>query len=271
LRANKYAGSCGTCGVWVEAGAGALTGSPGYWGTACVNCVPGAPPRGDHAGWHTAPLASLDFETTGIDPLRDRVLSYALLSDQGDDLCGLINPNVPIPEAAAAVHGLTSAQLAGAPEPAQAFAAISQWVSGVIQRGAGLVVFNAAYDLTMLRAELARHQVSQPDWDSLLVVDPMVIDWSIHRGSLGSRRLSDVATYYQVALDNAHDASADAQAARQIAYEIGKRHADVARGTLEDLMVRQRAWYAAKAENWNAYARRVGRTLDDPHGWPLKR
>lgn len=270
MRANKYANACDQCGTWVEAGAGHLTGAPGRWGTVCANCTPTAPARGGHPGWHTAPLAALDFETTGIDPLRDRVLSYALLGDQGVDACGLINPQVPIPAAAAAVHGLTSEALAGAPAPAQAFQEITRWVADVIERGVGLVVFNAAYDLTMLRAELARHQVKQPDWDRLLVVDPMVIDWSIHRGSMGSRRLSDVAQYYQVTLNNAHDAAADAEAARQIAYEIGMRHSDVADGTLSDLMGRQRDWYAAKAQDWNAYARRVGRTLDDPNGWPLK-
>ena len=28
-------------------------------------------------------------------------------------------------------------------------------------------------------------------------------------------------------------------------------------------------WFAERAEDWNAYARRVGRDLDDPAGWPL--
>jgi hypothetical protein len=34
-------------------------------------------------------------------------------------------------------------------------------------------------------------------------------------------------------------------------------------------MTAQRRWYAERAEDWNAYARRVGRDLDDPTGWPL--
>lgn len=271
MRINKFAGKCAECMVVVAIGAGLLIGASGRWKTLCLGCTPKPPPRGDHTGWHRVPMASLDFETTGIDPLTDRVLSYALLGDRGTDLCGLINPGVEIPPASAAVHGLTAESLEGAPVPAVAIAELVAWVQDLIDRGVGLVVFNAAYDLTMLRAEADRWGIAQPDWQRLLVVDPYIVDWGIERGALGPRRLTDVATYYGVALHNAHDASADAWAAREIAYEIGKRHPVVADGTLEELMVSQRAWFAGRADNWNEYARRVGRSLDDPRGWPLAR
>ena len=231
--------------------------------------TPTPPPRGDHDGWHRIPLASLDFETTGVDPLNDRVLSYALISDSGPDVNGLINPGIPIPASSAEVHGITDVLLADAPPPAVEIAIVVEWVQSLIDRGVGLVVFNAAYDLSMLRAEATRWGIKQPDWDRLLVVDPYVIDWGIQRGTLGSRKLTDVADYYSVALDNAHDAAADARAACGVAYEIGARHPHVAASSLGDLMRRQRSWYAERVEDWNAYARTAGRTLDDPNGWPL--
>lgn len=271
MRANKYAGACSECGIVVAIGVGRLIGIPGSWRTICISCSPTPPPRGDHAGWHHAPLASLDFETTGIDPQSDRVLSYALLGDQGRDVCGLIDPGVEIPAESAAVHGLTAEALAGAPSPVDAIARVVAWVQDLAERQVGLVVFNAAYDLTMLRAEAARWGLPQPDWHQLLVVDPFIIDWGIQRGGLGPRRLTDVAAYYGVPLDQAHDASADAVAARAIAYEIGKRHPVVAAGTLDELQQHQQAWFAARAEDWNTYARKAGRTLDDPAGWPLQR
>jgi len=215
------------------------------------------------------PLASLDFETTGVDPLQDRVLSYALLGDDGHDVTGLINPGIPIPPLSAEVHGLTAETLADAPTPQIGLAVVIEWVQAVIDRGAGLVVFNAAYDLTMLRAEATRWGLPQPEWDRLLVVDPYVIDWGIERGGLGPRRLTDVAAYYEVSLDNAHDAAADAWAARNVAVEIGARHPAVGMISLADLMHSQRGWFADRAEDWNSYARKVGRSLDDPAGWPL--
>lgn len=269
MRVNKYVGVCVVCGVVVAIAAGRLIGIPGRWRTLCHGCSPVPPARGSHDGWHRTPLASLDFETTGVDPLTDQILSYALLGDGNDQVVGLINPGVPVPPQSVEVHGLTDEILAGAPHPVVAVAAIVAWVQSLIDRGVGLVVFNAAYDLTMLRAEASRWGLAQPDWHHLLVVDPYVIDWGIERGGLGSRRLVDVAAYYRVPIDNAHDAMCDAQAARDVACEIGARHPSVGSGSLVDLMQRQREWHAARATDWNAYAGRVGRSLDDPAGWPL--
>lgn len=258
MHINKYTASGIVCGVAVAIAISRLT-----------HRQPRPPRRGDHGGWHRTPLASLDLETTGIDPLSDRVLSYALISDIGPDVNGLINPGIPIPASSAEVHGITDVLLADAPDPAVGIAIIVDWLQSLIDRGVGLVVFNAAYDLSMLHAEATRWGVAQPDWDRLLVVDPYVIDWGIQRGQLGSRKLTDVAAYYSVRLDNAHDAAADALAARDVAYEIGARHPHVAASRLDELMNRQRAWYADRVEDWNSYARTVGRTLDDPNGWPL--
>ena len=47
------------------------------------------------------------------------------------------------------------------------------------------------------------------------------------------------------------------------------RHPQVGTLTLDELMARQRDWFAQRAADWNAYAARVGRRIDDPAGWPL--
>ena len=231
--------------------------------------APRPPDRGNHDGWHRVPLASLDFETTGIDPHHDRVLSYALLDETGFEVTGLVDPGVPIPAASAEVHGITAAMLADAPSSAEGLAVVVDWVQSLVERQVALVVFNAAYDLTMLRAEAARLELTQPDWSRLLVVDPFVVDWGIEHGALGQRRLIDVASYYDIPLDNAHDATCDARAARDVAVELGARHPQVGTSTLVELMASQRTWFADRAAEWNAYAAMKGRPLDDPDGWPL--
>lgn len=269
MATNKFRKQCARCSTWVEVGAGQVVGPHGGWKTYCPNCKPEPPARGNHAGWHTTPLASLDFETTGVDPARDRVVSYGLLSDQDRELVGLINPGIPIPPQSSVVHGFADADVVGAQPAPAGIEVVVDWVQDVIDHGAGLVVFNAAYDLTMLRAEAQRHGVHQPDWDRLLVVDPYVIDWGIERGRLGTRKLTDVCDYYGVVIDNAHDAACDARAARDIALEMSRRHRDIGSMTLTDLVQHQREWHALRAEDWNAYAAKNGRTLDDPHGWPL--
>lgn len=271
MTVNKYAGQCSGCRTRVATGAGTMVGPHGGWKTYCPNCKPAPPARGNHEGWYRSPLASLDFETTGIDPRQDRVVSYGLLGDKGGESVGLINPGMPIPPRSTEVHGITDEQVADAQPAAIGIAMIVDWVQSVVDRGAGLVVFNAPYDLTMLQYEAERWGIPQPDWDRLLVVDPYVIDWGIERGRLGQSKLINVCDYYGVTIDNAHDAACDARAARDVAAEMGARQPDIGEGTLADLAQRQREWYALRAENWNEYANRVGRSLDDPNGWPLSR
>jgi DNA polymerase III epsilon subunit-like protein len=231
--------------------------------------VAAAPDRGRHDGWHRVPLASLDFETTGVDPVHDRVLSYALLDPSGNEITGLVDPGVPIPPASAEVHGITDAMLADAPPSAEGLAVVVDWVQSLVDRQVGLVVFNATYDLTMLRAEATRLGLAQPDWSRLLVIDPFVVDWGIERGALGQRRLIDVASYYGIPIDHAHDATCDARAARQVAVELGARHVQIGATTILELMVDQRTWHTERALEWNAYAAKKGRPVDDLGGWPL--
>lgn len=269
MRANRYDETCARCGARVAAGDGMLTGMRGSWRVWCIACRPAPPPRGYHAGWHHGGIAAFDLETTGVDPHTDRIVSYALLGEHGDELTGLVNPGVPIPEAAARVHGITDHQVADARRAAEAVALLADRVRMLIDGGVPVAAFNAPYDLTMLGAEISRAGLPPLDWHRLVVIDPYVIDWGIERGTLGQRRLVDVAEYYRVVLDDAHDAAADARAARDVAREIGARHPHVGTLTLTDLMRRQRLWYAERAESWNAWARSAGRDLDDPQAWPI--
>ncbi|MDD5720632.1 MAG: exonuclease domain-containing protein, partial [Candidatus Krumholzibacteria bacterium] len=55
------------------------------------------------------PLVCFDLETTGIDVQRDRIVQIALIriepTGQRRSFTSLVNPGVPIPAAATAVHG----------------------------------------------------------------------------------------------------------------------------------------------------------------------
>ena len=282
VKSNAFGGFCAACSAHVDAGDGAHLGTPGRGRTWCLACSPTPPDRGRHDGWHRVPLASLDFETTGVDTHHDRVLSFALLDQFGVETTGLVDPGVPIPRESAEVHGITEAMLAEAPTSAEGLRVVVDWVQSLVERQVGLVVFNAAFDLTMLRAEATRLGLTQPDWSRLLVVDPFVVDWGIERGAPGppvgvpgvrrqmrSRRLVDVASYYGIPILNAHDATCDARAAREVAVELGARHVRIGATTLLELMVDQRTWHAERALEWNAYAASKGRPPDDPGGWPL--
>lgn len=68
------------------------------------------------------PLAFLDVESTGVDPAADRVVEVAVLTvlprGAPESYHPRVNPGVPIPAAATAVHGIAEADVAGA-EPSR--------------------------------------------------------------------------------------------------------------------------------------------------------
>ncbi|WP_216073799.1 hypothetical protein, partial [Acinetobacter baumannii] len=78
--------------------------------------------------------------------------------------------------------------------------------------GLTLIVYNAAYDLSVLRALTGDFTVDGP------VFDPFVIDRVKDKWRKGKRTLGDVSAHYGVTLENAHEATSDALAAARIAW-----------------------------------------------------
>lgn len=84
--------------------------------------MPAAPPwRGRWGAWDRGPYAALDFETTGLDFAKDRIISFGVVPvdaghvDVDRATYELVDPgSVPISAASAAVHGLTAEDLTGA-------------------------------------------------------------------------------------------------------------------------------------------------------------
>lgn len=269
MRANKKPGPCEDCGTHVDALAGFLLGPAGGWKTVCVEHRPVAPPRTRPGAWESPGLASFDLETTGVDPHEDRIVSIGLIDETGREYALVVNPGVPIPSRASEVHGIHDADVAGAVEARAGVQWVVDWLSVAIARRVPVVVYNAPYDLSMVRAEAKRHGIEQPDWSSLLVVDPLVVDWGIWRGRLGPCKLTDASEFYGVALDDAHDSLADARAARLVAFEMAAREAVLDGLSSTDLMEAQRAWFAERTEDWNRWSVKQGRAAENPAGWPL--
>src|SRR5438270_14068809 len=65
------------------------------------------------------PLAVLDLETTGVDPKLDRIIEVSVLKllpgGGHDHRTRRVNPGVPIPPEATAVHGITDDDVADSP------------------------------------------------------------------------------------------------------------------------------------------------------------
>lgn len=99
----------------------------------------------------------LDTETTGLDPgdghriVEIGAIELTNLLPTGRVYHQYLNPGRPVPREAVAVHGLTDAFLADKPT----FAAVAGEFLAFLGE-ARLVIHNAAFDLRMLNAELAR-------------------------------------------------------------------------------------------------------------------
>ena len=111
-----------------------------------------------HTPLERLPMVAIDCETTGLDTRRDRIVSFAAIRiDEGlhvtvqPMLDLLIDPGIPIPARATAVHGIGRVQLAGAPSFAEAFEAIAASLEGAV-----VVGHHVGFDLAILAREAKR-------------------------------------------------------------------------------------------------------------------
>ncbi|MFI1163545.1 3'-5' exonuclease [Streptomyces sp. NPDC020801] len=232
-------------------------------------------------GWHRELLIGFDLETTGTDPREARIVTGAVIEVRGGEPGGrrewLADPGVEIPADAVAVHGISNERAAAEGRPADRVAdAIADVLTGYWKTGVPVVAYNAAFDLTLLSAELRRYGL--PSLSDRLggaepapVVDPYTIDRWAERYRPGKRTLEAVCTEYGVVLDAAHDASADALAAARLACAIAARHPKVAALGPAELHRRQIEWYATWAADFQSFLRRKGDTAAVVDGaWPLR-
>lgn len=203
-------------------------------------------------------LLSFDLETTGTDPLTARIVTSALISIKGrqrDDLEMLADPGIPIPEGAAKVHGISTeyAREHGRPHDEVLAETIGRIRAGW-RDGATLIVYNAAYDLTVLRSLDPTFTVDGP------VVDPLVIDKAKDPYRKGKRQLEPVCAHWGVTLDNAHEATADALAAARVAWKLARAYPELTEVSADELMLNQATWHYESQSGLKKYFEEKGQT-----------
>ena len=231
-------------------------------------------------GWHDGPLVGFDTETTGVDVATDRIVTAAVVTRDATGTRArtwLIDPGVPIPPAATAVHGITTEQArteGRAPRAALdevASALVTAWRSGV-----PVVVFNAGYDLSLLDAELRRHGL--PTVEARLgraagpVVDPLVLDRAEARFRSGKRRLGDLCAVYGVPTPDAlHAAHVDVVATLDLLDRMVDAYPHLADLDLATLQAYQSHAHLTWAESFNEWRDEKG--LPGPGAetdWPVR-
>jgi DNA polymerase-3 subunit epsilon len=164
------------------------------------------------------PIVAIDTETTGTDPMTDRVVEVACVRYERGEVTlrksWLVNPGRPIPKEAFDVHGISDEAVKDAPS----FEAIVPELLAALA-GAIPLAYNAEFDRKQLLAELARlaaHADPPPAFQKNVEwVDPLV--WARELQKLEkSRALGEVAARLGIELTQAHRATQDAEAALHV-------------------------------------------------------
>jgi DNA polymerase-3 subunit epsilon len=174
--------------------------------------------------WQEIDVALLDVETTGRDASVDRVVELGIAVGRRGEIIArynwLINPGIPIPAEVSAIHHITDAMVADKPR----FEAVAPEIAKALE-GCVPAAYNALFDRAFLMGEFSRAKLDgagvpaltrEVDW-----LDPLVWARELQENEK-SRALGDVAARLGVALENAHRAQDDAEAALRVLYLLGR-------------------------------------------------
>ncbi|HSH99368.1 MAG TPA: 3'-5' exonuclease [Reyranella sp.] len=175
-------------------------------------------------------MVAIDCETTGLNPRRDRIVSFAavriaeglrIVKPPLLDL--LIDPGIDIPARATAIHGIDRADLLGAPSFGEAFQSIEASLAGAV-----VVGHFVGFDLAILGREAAR---AGKVWH-----EPPSFDTASLAASFGhSPEHNDLAALLALvnveATGQRHRAADDARMAAQLFAALAHRLIGQGRGT----------------------------------------
>jgi DNA polymerase-3 subunit epsilon len=214
------------------------------------------------SAWTDGELLGFDLETTGLDPTRDRPVSFALVTVRGGVVerrrTSLVDPGQVIPAAATAIHGISTdrARREGI-ALADAVAEIADALVAAAARGVPVVGMKLDYDLTMLDAQcraLDGVGLRERGWSGP-VLDGLVLDRRCDRYRKGRRTLGDLCVHYSVAVEHAHDAACDAEAAIGVVRAICARFPALVRLGPVQLHRYQVRWHREWAESFDRWRR----------------
>jgi DNA polymerase-3 subunit epsilon len=157
------------------------------------------------------PLVFIDLETTGVNITNDRIveISYLKVKPDGSEDCRTrrINPQIPIPEQAIAIHGITNEDVKNCPT----FKEVAKSLAAQIE-GCDLAGFNSnRFDIPMLAEEFLRAGV-EINLNKRKFIDVQTIFHKMEQRNLGAA----YKFYCGKILTEAHSAEVDARATYEV-------------------------------------------------------
>ncbi|MBQ7206891.1 MAG: 3'-5' exonuclease [Lentisphaeria bacterium] len=168
------------------------------------------------------PIAFFDIESTGVVPQRDRIVEIAVVKLWPDGhqqtTVRRLNPGIPIPAGATAIHGISDADVADAPSFADIAEKLFNYLSDCDLAGYNITGF----DVPILEAEFKR-----AGYDFAAVSHKIVDAYNIFC-KLYPRTLTAAYKFFcGKELDDAHSAGADTAATLEVLLGEMDRHAEL--------------------------------------------
>lgn len=156
-------------------------------------------------------IVFFDLETTGVDVVNDRIVQIGAIKimPDGEKIIKnvLVNPGIPIPAGASAVHGIYDKDVQDKPYFKQIAKSMFQWL-----QGCDLAGYNSDnFDIPLLAEEFARVGIEYPG-DDTVYIDIIKIERLVNSHKLGDT----YQRYTGEELVDAHDALADIEATLSI-------------------------------------------------------
>ena len=157
----------------------------------------------------TIEFATIDFETTGFSPSKNRVIEIGVVRTDSSgkvlrEYQSLIQPNQDVGRTD--IHGISPTDLIDAPVFSEILSDLADILNGAI-----LVAHNAKFDFSFLENELERANAIFQDIDGLCTLE---LVYQVLPN--GSRKLSHCCEHFGIPLGNLHSALDDARMASQL-------------------------------------------------------
>ncbi len=168
------------------------------------------------------PLVFIDLETTGIDIVNDRIIEIAVLKvfpgGREELKVRRINPTIPIPPEATAIHGITNADVQNEPT----FKEVAKSLANFIE-GSDFAGFNSnKFDFPLLAEEFLRAEVDF-DMRKRKFIDVQTIFHKMEKRTLEAA----YKFYCDKNLEAAHTAEADTMATYEVLKAQIERYPDL--------------------------------------------
>jgi DNA polymerase-3 subunit epsilon len=159
---------------------------------------------------------AFDLETTGTLPGVDQIVEIGAVqfNEQGVPetiFATLINPGVPMPEAASRVNGITDDMLVGKPAITDVLDAFAEYCSDSI-----MVAHNAAFDAQFLTADIKKHELSAPKG---VILDTLPLARKVYPG-LANYKLGTLVQHLGIPVTSFHRAEEDASYCGQLFHKM---------------------------------------------------